>query len=200
MTKISQRIGCLKRIWRQLTKQARRLFFTAVIQPCFDYGSVVSAMQLSSKDRARMLSLFRRGVRAVVHADSLCPVDPLLKELHLKPLQERWLLNILIFAFKCLSPAAPAAACLQSLFEQTGSTQCITRGQASGTVLVPRRGTTRGCNALDFRLSLLWNKLPMESRCSINLRQFRRLLFELFSNPVANNQFLSLAFSPSHNL
>ena len=153
--KVSQRIGCLKHVRRQLTKQARHLFFTAVIQPCFHYGFVVTMTQVASKDRARILRLFRRGVRAIVHADSLTPVEPLLQELHLKAFQERWLFSILRFAFNCLSLEASSANCLKDVFEATGSMRCLTRCQTFGSVLVPRRNTKHGCNTLDFRLLLL---------------------------------------------
>ena len=111
VAKVSQRIGFVKHIWRQLTKQARRLFFTAVIQPCFDYCSVVTMTQVTSKDRAKILRLLHRGVRVIVHVDSLTPVEPLFQELHLKALQEYWLFSILLFAFTVshLKPLQPIA-------------------------------------------------------------------------------------------
>ena len=75
------RIGCLKRIWRQLSPKARRLFFISVIQPCLEYGAIVTCTALNQRDRDRLLALHRRGVHVVCGASltlsrpggTLCP-------------------------------------------------------------------------------------------------------------------------------
>ena len=61
--KVSQRIGCLKRVSRQLSSYGRRLFFQAVNQRCLEYCSAITCTQLSYNDINRLLSLFNRGVR-----------------------------------------------------------------------------------------------------------------------------------------
>ena len=60
--KVSQRLGCLGRIWRQLSENARRLYFLAVIRPYLEYCAVVTCTQLSCRDYERLLALYRCGI------------------------------------------------------------------------------------------------------------------------------------------
>ena len=59
--KVSQNIGCLRRIWGQLSENARRLYFLAVIQPYLEFCAVVTCTQLSRKDRERLLEIRRHA-------------------------------------------------------------------------------------------------------------------------------------------
>ena len=47
---------------------ARRQFFISVIQPDLEYGVVAFFPSLPATERQRLLSLFRRGVRAAAGA------------------------------------------------------------------------------------------------------------------------------------
>ena len=126
---------------------------------------VVTITQVTSKDRARILMLF-------LHDDSLTPVEPLLQDLHLKFFQKICRFSIYLFAFSCLSPEAYAATCLKDLFETTGSTSCLTRRKASGSVLVPLRNTKRSVNTLVFRgtsCQLQWRYAIPSARRSLDV-------------------------------
>ena len=85
-SKVSQRIGCLKRIWHQLSPKAYRLFLHSVIQPCLEYGAVVTCTALNQRDGDLLLALHRRGVRVVCGASSRYDVAPFMATLQVSKL------------------------------------------------------------------------------------------------------------------
>ena len=199
-SKVSQRIGCLKRIWRQLSPKARRLFFISVIQPCLEYGAVVTCTALNQRDRDRLLALHRRGVRVVCGASSRDDVAPFMATLQVSKLESRWLVQLLVFAFRCLSlNAASAPTCLRELFFK-GPSNYNTRGIASGSLVVPLRGSKCGRNCFDFRLTMLWNSPSPELRSAPSLFAFKRNLSVLLSDHSACDRLFKLAFCPPSDL
>ncbi len=193
--KVAQRIGCLRRIWRQLSEKARRLYFIAVIQPCLEYCSVITCTQIKRKDRDRLQRLYRRGIRAVYGSRYDADVRPLMERLQLRPLEERWLLKLLVFAHRCLSPSGTSAAkCLSELFEYSVSRGRVTRGQTAGNVHIPWRNSARGRNAMDHRVAILWNSLPAELRSCASLYEFKPKLLQLLASPIVCERYIKLAF------
>lgn len=198
-SKVAQRIGCLWRIRRQLSEKARRLYFLGLIQPCLEYCAVVTATQITSKDRERLLALFRRGVRAACGATRDADIQPLLRNFGLCRLEERWLLRLLLFGYRCFCKYGSAADCLKSLLEQQTSSRC-TRGMSSGAVRLPWRTTKCGRNAVDFRIAVLWNHLPFDLRNSPDAVSFKCNVLKYFSDPVVFKRYLSFAFGPASDL
>ncbi len=202
-SKVSQRIGCLKRIWRQLSPKARCLYFLSVVQPCLEYCSVVMYTSISQKDRERLLSLHRRGIRIVCGASPREDISPLLKDLQLRKLETRWLIHLLSFAFRCLSlESASAPICIRELFTTPGGylQRYTTRGLISGSVTVPQRKSKCGRNCFDNRVPIIWNNLPAELRSTSSLSVFKKKLLLLLSDRAACDHFLKLAFCPPSDL
>ena len=186
--------GLVRRVWRQLSPQARRLYFVSVIQPCLDYCAAVTCTQFSQRSKKTLLSLFRRGIRAVCGATPDTEITPLLKFLNLGPLEVRWIQQLFVFAYRSLSPkSASAPLCVRDNFVIVSQTR-QTRGQVSGLAVVPRRTTSCGRNCFDNRLVLLWNSLPAEIRASPNLAAFKRGLISLFADSTRLASFSKIAF------
>ena len=183
-----------------LSENARREYFLAVIQPCLEYCAVVTCTQLSCRDRERLLALYRRGIRAICRAPWDADIVPLMSRLKLVKLQVRWLMKLLVFGYRCLSTPPIAANCLAQLFSSSG-THYQTRGQSTSAVRLPWRSTKCGRNALDNRVSILWNNLPPELRCCTSTVSFKyRLKKLLSSDPSACQHLINLAFCPASEL
>ena len=69
ISKVSQKIGILRRNIHQLSPSARRLFHLAVIQPDLEYAATATIPFMSTSLRDRLCSVWRRAVRCVAGAD-----------------------------------------------------------------------------------------------------------------------------------
>ena len=82
VVRAGRKVGCLRRVHRQLSLQARRLFLLSVILPILDYASSAFCMQESAKDRERFQAVFRRAICAAFGASCDAQVDPLMDQLN----------------------------------------------------------------------------------------------------------------------
>ena len=192
-SKVGQKIGCLRRIRRQLSLKACRQYFLGVIQPHLEYCAAAFCTQLSCKDRDRLLALGRRGVRAACGASRDANIHPLLESLQVTCLQDRWLLKLLCFAHNI---SGTASTSLSKIFAVLNASGCLTRGQATGAVAVPRCATKSGRNAAYNRLALLWNSLPSRLRISRSRAEFKSTMWKLLAERDFYDRCVALAFSP----
>ena len=135
--KVSRKIGCLRRIRRQLSLYARRLYLLCVIQPDLEYAIVATCTLMSCEDRNRLSSLFRRAVRAVFGATPQEDAAPLMEQLNVRPPEDRWILRLAVFAFRAIHGLG--AACLGDMLHAQESSACsryTTRGRAAGNLSV----------------------------------------------------------------
>ena len=72
ISKVSQKIGILRRNIHQLSPSARRLFYLAVIQPDLEYAAAATIPFMSTSLRDCLCSVWRRAVRCVAGADWHC--------------------------------------------------------------------------------------------------------------------------------
>ena len=108
---VARKIGAMKRSSRQLTWQARRSFFSTVIQPDLEYSAVACIPNMPEFQKQRLLTLWRKAVRCVAGAEHHADVDPICKELSLTPLDHRWALKFAMLVRRCYMNQAPAPLC-----------------------------------------------------------------------------------------
>ena len=89
-SKVSCKIGALRRTFRQMAAFARRQYLLNVIHPDFEYCFPVYASHLSAQSRERLFTLFRRDVRVTCGASYHAAVPPLLASLQIKHLEYRY--------------------------------------------------------------------------------------------------------------
>ena len=80
ISKVSQKIGILRRNKHQLSPSARRLFYLAVIQPDLEYAATATIPFMSPSLRDRLCSVWRRAVRCVAGADWQTEVAPIFEK------------------------------------------------------------------------------------------------------------------------
>ena len=76
ISKVSQKIGILRKNIHQLSPSARRLFYLAVIQPDLEYAATATIPFMSTSLRDCFCSVWRRAVRCVAGADWQAEVGP----------------------------------------------------------------------------------------------------------------------------
>ena len=192
LARAGRKIGCLRRVHRQLSHQARRMYLLSVITPTLEYGSNVFCMQASAKDRERLLAIYRRAVRAACGASRDAPVDPLMDQLNIRSLEDSWLLKLGVLVYRCTS--GHSADCLASLFcnLSQSSTRC-TRAATNKSLVVPRLSLRTGRTSIPMRLSVIWNSLPADSRLAPSVAAFKVSFLKILDSPL-RSRVVQLAF------
>ena len=109
--KVSLKIGALRRSFRQLSPDARRLYFLSVIQPDLEYAACVTVPTMTNHLRDRLLAVWRKSVRCIAGVKWHDEVPPLLDKLRLTHLKHRWLLQTAINIRRCHMGCAPEPLC-----------------------------------------------------------------------------------------
>ena len=135
ISKVSQKIGILRRNIHQLSPSARRLFYLAVIQPDFEYAATATIPFMSTSLRDRLFSVWRRAVRrCVAGAIWQAEIASILKNKRLTSIEHRWALQFAVVVRRCVQKSAPLSLCTRLSFTEH---PYQTRG--SGNSLQPAR-------------------------------------------------------------
>ena len=102
--------------------------------------------------------------------------DPLLRNLRITPLADRWAFQVAVVLRRCDLKTAPAL--LREKF-QVLSHGHNTRGTAKGNFLPLRPSSLSGTVCFSNRGPLLWNALPTELWFASSLSSFRKLFLSL---------------------
>ena len=191
LDKIGRKVGVLRRVWRQMSAKARRLYLLGVIQPDLEYCSVAYLTSLPAAGGHRLIKIFRRALRAAAGADPQADCEQLLRDQHVQPLTARWLLQLGCFVYVCCKE--PPAMCLAELFQFVASNY-RTRGQEAGNLVVPLFNRQSGASSVSRRLAVLWNAFPTELKSCPSLPLFRSSLCALLSDPQVSLRYSSLVF------
>ena len=103
-SKVSRKIGALRRTFRQMAAFTRRQYLLSVIQPDFEYCFPVYASHLSTQSRRDCLpcSVDLYELPAVLHNKFIMLLyHPVLASLQIKHLEYRYIYQFLTFTFIC---------------------------------------------------------------------------------------------------
>ena len=121
ISKVSQKIGILRRNIHQLSPSARRLFYLAVIQPDLEYAATATIPFMSTSLRDRLCSVWRRAVRCVAGADWQAEVAPILKNHRLTSIEHRWALQFAVVVRRCVQKIGSSLSVHKTKFYRTFS-------------------------------------------------------------------------------
>ena len=113
ISKVSQKIGILRRNIHQLSPSARRLFYLGVIQPDLEYAATATIPFMSTSLCDRLCSVWRRAVHCVAGADWQAEVAHILKNHRLTLIEHRWALQFSVVVRRCVQKSAPLSLCAQ---------------------------------------------------------------------------------------
>ena len=111
ISKVSQKIGILRRNIYHLSPSARRLFYLAVIQPDLEYAATATIPFVSISLRDRLCSVWWWAVRCVAGADWQAEVAPILKTHRLTSIEHRWALPFAVVVRRCVQKSPPLSLC-----------------------------------------------------------------------------------------
>ena len=178
ISKVSQKIGILRRNIHQLSPSARRLFYLAVIQPDLEYAATATIPFMSTSLRDRLCSVWRRAVRCVAGADWQAEVAPILKNHRLTSIEHRWALQFAVVVRRCVQKSAPLSLCTRLSFTEHSHQ---TRG--SGNSLRPFCPSSRpGMLSFTNRAPLVWNSLPASIKQAQTMNFFKSEYLKHLSN------------------
>ena len=125
---------------------------------------------------------------------------PLMEQLKVCPLEDRWMLRLAVFAFRSIHGLG--AACLKDmLMAQDSSSHYNTGGQAAGNLPVVCHARKCGVNSLSNRLVLLWNSLPNTLKSCQSVIRFKSLMWsQIVQDAAFCSRSKQLVFMPVSNV
>ena len=156
--KVGQRIGVLRRSFRQLSAESRRLFLISVIQPDLEYAASVTVPTMSSQLRDRLVAVWRKAVRCAAGTRWQDELPPLLHQLRLTPILHCWFLQTATTIRRCHILCAPKPLCVKLLRTRH---HFRTRGNNKSFRPILSK-TTSGRISFSNSAPLLWNALDSE--------------------------------------
>ena len=104
--KLSQRIGALNKIKRNLTINEWKLFYNALIKPIMLYGSCVWS-STSCENINRIYKLQKRAARVILNADRHERSTSLFEQLYWLPLKDEIIMQKSCLLYKCMRGEVP---------------------------------------------------------------------------------------------
>ena len=110
VSKISAKIGILRKLRRIVPSNTLQLLYNAVVQPHFDYADIVYD-STSSTNKDRLKRLQTRAARLISGTGPRDSRNPMYKELGWLSLQNRRNFHKCVMVYKCIHNLAPMYLC-----------------------------------------------------------------------------------------
>lgn len=168
--KVASGIGALKRIRRFVDISTLQLIYNSLVQPYFDYCSVVWD-SCGSILTEKIQKLQNRAARVLTSADYDTNVDYLLEELGWKNLNLQRKIAKAVMVYKSLNGLAPEY--LAQLLVHRSSVTNYTLRDTSGKLALPQPHTNYLKNSFSYSGAVLWTSLPAGLRQATTLSKFK---------------------------
>ena len=176
--KIASGIGALKRIRPFVPTTTLQFIFNSLIQPHFDYCSVV--WDNCSKTLAdKLQKLQNRAARVLTFSNYDTSADPLIQKLGWKKLEIQRKIQKAVMVYKSLHGLAPGY--LNSIFTDRSSIINYTLRDTENKLAIPKPRTNYLKNSFSYSGAVLWNSLPVGLRRSNTLSKFRAGCSDFFN-------------------
>ena len=178
VSKAASRLFLLKKIKPFLSLKERKLFYSSMIMPVLEYGSVIWG-DFYVGITERLLKQQKRAARIIldVKKPTDTPSADLFGKLNWLSFDKRIILQRGTLVYKCLNNLAPDYLC--NIFTKLKDTRSrITRAFTNGKLALQRKFRLAvGQKSFLYRGTHLWNSLPLEITKSNDLNNFRTKLF-----------------------
>ena len=127
----------------------------------------------------------KSAVRAVMGLPPWTATTPLLRQLNLMPISDRFEFRLLCLLYRCQNNLA--SPLLSSLFIRTSATSSYsTRGAVSGSLVLPE--VRLNVRILAFHGAVKWNSLPSLARSASSFALFKQHCLSFLGYPVSRLQ------------
>ena len=175
--KIASNLYLLKQIKKYLPLKARKLFYNSYVLPHLDYCSVIWG-NCSKTTLAKLLKQQKRAAYIILDNDYSRRSHELFLELNWMPLKDRIDFKRAIQVYNCLYTANQG---LNEIFQYDLNIHHHNTKSATGNNLHIKRDHPKSFSRLG---ATLWNCLPISVRNAKNLRSFKTLYINNYSNAV----------------
>ena len=158
--KLSQRIGVLNKIKRNLPINERKLFYNALIKPIMLYGSCVWS-STSCENINRIYKLQKRAARVILNTDRHERSTNLFEQLNWLPLKDEIIMQKSCLLYKCMRGEARNYL-RQLLVKNSGLHTRKTRHAEYGLVCPRYNRETEGGRTFHISSVKLWNSIPID--------------------------------------
>ena len=178
VSKAASRLFLLKKIKPFLSLKERKLFYSSMIMPVLEYGSVIWG-DFYVGITERLLKQQKRAARIIldVKKPTDTPSADLFAKLNWLSFDKRIILQRGTLVYKCLNNLAPDYLC--NIFTKLKDARSrITRAFTNDKLALQRKFRLAvGQKSFLYRGTHLWNSLPLEITKSNDLNNFRTKLF-----------------------
>ena len=178
VSKAASRLFLLKKIKPLLSLKERKLFYSSMIMPVLEYGSVIWG-DFYVGITERLLKQQKRAARIIldVKKPTDTPSADLFAKLNWLSFDKRIILQRGTLVYKCLNNLAPDYLC--NIFTKLKDARSrITRAFTNDKLALQRKFRLAvGQKSFLYRGTHLWNSLPLEITKSNDLNNFRTKLF-----------------------
>ena len=175
--KVASGISALKRIRPFASPNAMQLIYNCLVQPYFDYCSVVWD-SCGSTLAEKLQKLQNRAARVLTFSTYDTNADHLFEILGWKNLASQRKIAKTIMVYKSLNGLAPDY--LAELFIDRSNITNYTLRDTSGKLAIPQPRTDYLKNSFSYSGAVLWNLLPSDLRQASSLQKFKADCSNLF--------------------
>jgi hypothetical protein len=168
--KIASGIGALKRIRPFVPRTTLHTIFHSLIQPHFDYCSVVWG-NCNKTLTTKLQKLQNRSARVLTFSGYDTNADGLLQDLGWENLETQRQIHQAIIVYKSINTLAPEY--LRSKFVDRSCVSGYSLRDTVGKLAVPFPRINYLRNSFSYSGAVIWNSLPVELRQANSLNSFR---------------------------
>ena len=174
---IASGIRALKRVRPFVPATPLRYIYNSLIQPHFDYCSVVWG-NCNKTLADKLQKLQNRAARVLKFSSYDTSADPLIRQLGWNKLDNQRKFHKAVMVHKSLHGLAPDYLC--SMFTDRSSITSYSLRDTEGKLAIPKPRTDYLKNSFSYSGAMLWNSLPMDLRQANTLSKCRRGYSNLF--------------------
>ena len=171
--KIASGISAIKRIRYSVPYKTLLSIYNSLVQPHLDYCSSVWGSCSKSLSQ-KLQKLQNRAARVITFSNYGRNTDELLRTINWVKLDRQRLVNKSIMMYKIVNNMVPEY--LSSHFVLRSDTLTYNLRDSDGTLAIPQPRTNYCKRSLSYSGVVLWNSLPLNTRQSLNLNEFKSKL------------------------
>lgn len=171
-SKISKKIGFLKRVRKNITVTCAVNIYNTIIKPHFEFCSTILFMG-NNEDINRLQILQNKAMRTILKSSFYTPIRFMLSCLKWLNVKQRVILNVLTFVYKMKYKMVPEYLTSNLVYTQDAQPYDL-RSNSDFRLQLYR--DTRTQNMLQYRGLKLFNELPREIKNETVFIRFRKLL------------------------
>lgn len=169
ISKAAQKVNMLKRMANKLTFDAKKIVYSTVIQPNFDYCSTLF-LSATNDQIKRMQKIQNRGMRIILKCDFLTPKKFMLEQLGWLSVSQRIIFNSIVMVFKLKNGLVPNYICDEVLYVNNVHSVNV---RNMNNFRLPKYKTDLTRKSIFYEGLKMYNELPIDIKNITNLNAFK---------------------------